>query len=100
MVLDANNFIEFISKDEVVLVDFFATWCGPCRMLAPILEEINETGTASVGNVDVDTEEAISMAYGIQNIPTLIAFKNGKILGKKVGFMPKEKIVEWINSLK
>lgn len=100
MVLDANNFKEFITQEELVIVDFWATWCGPCRMLSPILEEINESGIASVGKVDVDTEEAIAMAYGIQNIPTLIAFKNGKILGKKVGFMPKEKIVEWINSLK
>lgn len=99
MELTGNNFKEFIAKDEVVIVDFWAVWCGPCRMLAPVLEELENEGI-KIGKVNVDNEEAIADAYGIQNIPTLMAFKNGKLLGRKVGFLPKNAILDWISTIK
>lgn len=100
MVLTGDNFKEFITKDSLSVVDFWAPWCAPCRMLSPILEEIENDGIATFGKVNVDEEEAIALAFGIQNIPTLMVFKNGKILGKKVGFLPKGAIINWLNSLK
>lgn len=100
MVLTGDNFKEFITSDSLTLVDFWAPWCAPCRMLLPILEEIENESDVSLGKVNVDEEEAIALAFGIQNIPTLMVFKNGKILGKKVGFLPKKAIMDWLNSLK
>ena len=90
-----NNFESLISKG-VVLVDFYAEWCGPCKMLSPILEEIsNET---KIVKINVDEEEELSRKYGVMSIPTLILFKDGKDIDKKVGFMPKEEINNWINN--
>ena len=100
MILTGDNFKEFITKDSLSVVDFLAPWCAPCRMLSPILEEIENDGIATFGKVNVDEEDAIALAFGIQNIPTLMVFKNGKILGKKVGFLPKGAILNWLNSLK
>ena len=100
MVLTGDNFKSFITQDEIVIVDFYAVWCGPCRMLSPVLEELENDGTIKVGKVDVDSEEATAIAYGVQNIPTLLAFKNGKLLGRKVGFLPKNAILDWISTIK
>lgn len=99
MVLTGDNFKSFVQQEDLVIVDFWAPWCGPCRMLSPILEELEEEGLVKVGKVNVDEEEAIALAYGIQNIPALFAFKGGRILGKKVGFLPKNMLVEWIKSM-
>lgn len=100
MIKHANNLNEFkeLLKDEVVLVDFFASWCGPCRMLAPVLEEIdqNKEAKATIVKVDVDEARDIAMAYGIQVIPTLILFKNGKPVKKESGFMYKAKLLDFI----
>ncbi len=89
---------EVINSDIPVLVDFWATWCGPCRMLAPIIEEIaNEyEGKVKVGKVNVDEQSALAAKYGIMSIPTLILFKNGEIAEKTVGLRSKEQIKELI----
>jgi thioredoxin 1 len=96
---DLNEFNELI-KDGTVLVDFFATWCGPCRMLAPVLEEIDSENVsgAEIIKVDVDEAKAIAMQYGIQVIPTLILFKNGKQVKKESGYMHKAKLLDFIKN--
>lgn len=93
--LTQQNFNEKTSEGYI-LVDFFATWCGPCRMLHPVLEEISNEGKVTVFQVDVDEVEGISKEYGVMSIPTLILMKDGKELSRKVGFHPKEEIVNWI----
>ena len=89
-----------LNSDKPVLVDFWATWCGPCRMLGPIIEEIatDFEGKALVGKVDVDNNQQVSVDYGIRNIPTVLIFKNGKGVDKIVGVAPKEVIAEKLNS--
>lgn len=92
-----NNFNEQI-KEGVVLVDFFATWCGPCKMQSPVLEELKEDRSdVKVVKIDVDQETEIARLYGVMSIPTLILFKDGNEVAKNVGFMPKELLVQWIN---
>ncbi|RMG61269.1 MAG: thioredoxin [Deltaproteobacteria bacterium] len=93
--LDGKSFDEVIKKDEPVLVDFWAPWCGPCKMIAPILEQVAEeyAGQATVAKVNVDDHPEIAQRYGIRGIPTLILFRNGEIKGQLVGANPKENIV-------
>ncbi len=91
-----ENFRDLINK-EVVLVDFFATWCGPCKMLSPVLEELaNDRSNIEIIKVDVDECSEVARSYGIMSVPTLILFKNGKLVSQKTGFMPKEQITTWI----
>ena len=88
-----NNFEELVlNADKPVLVDFWATWCMPCRMLAPTIEEIAEDaeGRAYVGKVNVDEEGELAMKYGVRSIPTLIFFENGKEVNRMVGVQDKE----------
>lgn len=97
-VIHANedNFDSLIN-DNLVLVDFFANWCGPCKMLSPILEGLaDERGALKVVKVDVDECSNLAKNYGIMSIPALFLFKNGKLVSKKIGFMPESEIKEWI----
>lgn len=91
-----QNFNHLISSD-VVLVDFFATWCGPCHMLSPVLEELaNERSNVKIIKVDVDECATLAREYGIMSVPTLLLFKNGTHIGTKNGFIPKEVLNRWI----
>ncbi|MFD1552781.1 thioredoxin [Putridiphycobacter roseus] len=98
----ADNFEELAKKsDKVVMVDFWAAWCGPCRMVGPIVEELSKEyeGKAVIGKVDVDAHGAISMEYGVRNIPTIIFLKNGEVVDKSVGAVPKAQLVEKLEAL-
>ncbi len=87
---------KFINQKGFVLIDFWATWCGPCRMLTPVLEELQDTMDISIGKVDVDEEEELSEMYQISSIPTVLLFKDGKLVDTKIGYMPLENMKEWI----
>ena len=89
-----------LQSDKPVLVDFWAVWCGPCRMLGPIIEEVADDfeGRAFVGKVDVDNNQQVSVDYGIRNIPTVLIFKNGEVVDKIVGVASKEVISEKLSA--
>ncbi len=96
IILTVKNFDkEVIKSNEVILVDFWAPWCGPCRMLSPVIEELAQEWSGKgvkIGKVNVDEEPALASQYGIMSIPTLIFFKNGKAINQTVGAQAKEKI--------
>ena len=96
-----QNLEKVLKSSSVVVVDFWATWCGPCRMLAPTVEEVSELmeGKAVVAKCNVDEVREVAMKYRIMSIPTLIYFKNGEVVDKTVGVVSKEDIVSKINSL-
>ena len=84
---------EVLASDKPVLVDFWATWCGPCRMLAPIIEEIAESRSdVKVGKVNVDEEGELAVRFGISSIPTVMVFKNGDIAAQAIGYRPRAEI--------
>jgi len=93
--LTSQNFEEEVLKSEgVVLVDFWATWCGPCKMIAPVLSEIAEEyeGKVKVGKVNIDEQQNLAVKYQITSIPTLMLFKNGEVINMTVGFRSKSEI--------
>jgi len=100
--LTDSNFNEKVLKsDKPVIVDFWAEWCGPCRMVGPIVEEIGNqyAGKAYVGKLNVDYNPEVSAQFGIRNIPTILFFKNGAIADKQVGAVPKQVLVAKLEAL-
>ena len=96
-----QNFAQEISSG-LVLVDFWAAWCGPCKMIAPVLEELDaEMGSeVKIVKVDVDNNPSTAAEYQIMSIPSLLLFKDGEVVGKTVGFQPKEALIDFINNYK
>ncbi len=96
----SENFEEEVLKsDKTVLVDFWAEWCGPCRMLGPVLKEVADEneGTLKVCKVNVDEESALAKQFGIMTIPFLILYKNGKAVKSSAGYMPKEEVLNFVS---
>ena len=98
VIITKSNFEnEVLKSDKPVLIDFWATWCGPCRMLAPVIEEIaKERSDVKVGKVNVDDEGELATAFGISSIPTVVLMKDGKVVSQSVGYRPKEQLLEML----
>ncbi|GAA0780726.1 thioredoxin [Roseibium denhamense] len=99
-VTDASFAAEVLESDGPVVVDFWAEWCGPCKMIAPALEEISEEldGKVKITKLNIDENQDMAMKYGVRSIPMLIIFKDGEPMAQQVGAAPKNKLADWINS--
>ena len=97
---DDNFEDEVLNAQQPVLVDFWAEWCGPCRMLGPVIEELvaDFDGKAKIGKVDIDNNRDIAVKFGIQSIPSVFIFKNGEVVNKFVGISPKEELASAIDA--
>ncbi len=98
-VTDSNFQTEVLKSEKPVLLDFWAEWCGPCKMIAPVVEELAKEfdGKLKVGKVDVDSNQQTSMQYGIRSIPTLLIFKGGKVVDQLIGAVPKKMLAEKVS---
>ena len=99
---DREQFNEIISSDKLTVVDFFATWCGPCKMLTPVVESVSEKlhGEVNFVKVDIDVFNDIASEYRIQSVPTLVYIKNGQEINRTVGYMDEDTLLEKVNSLR
>ena len=100
-ITDANFEETVLNSDKPVVVDFWAAWCGPCRMVGPIIDELSTEydGKAIVGKVDVDANQEFAAKYGVRNIPTVLVFQNGEVVGRQVGVAPKTAYSEALDAL-
>ena len=100
-ITDATFETTVLKSEKPVMVDFWAAWCGPCRMVGPIIEHISVEydGKAVVGKVDVDSNQEYAAKYGVRNIPTVLIFQNGEVVGRQVGVAPKNVYTDAIDSL-
>ena len=96
-----QSFDALLKENEVVVVDFWATWCGPCQMVGPIIEELaaDYEGRAAIGKCDVDANSELPAQFGVRNIPTILFIKKGELVNKLVGAQPKAKFVEVLDSI-
>ena len=99
--LNESEFNEKVAGSSVAMVDFWATWCGPCKMLAPVIEDIGKKydGKAVVAKVDVDENQSLAAKYGVMSIPTVIFFKDGKEIGRKVGVQPASVYTQTLDAI-
>lgn len=100
-ITDATFEKEVLNSDKPVLIDFWAAWCGPCRMLGPIIEEVSKDydGKAIVGKLDVDANQEYAAKYGVRNIPTVLIFNKGELVGRQVGVASKQSYTEALDGL-
>lgn len=98
--ITTDNFKDLMAqKDKLVVADFWAEWCGPCKVIGPVIEELSTEyeGRATIGKIDVDAESDLAVEFGVRNIPTILFFKNGVVVDKHVGNAPKAALVDIIN---
>ena len=100
-ITDSNYEETVLKSDKPVLVDFWAAWCGPCRMVGPIIDELSEEyeGKAVVGKVDIDSNQQYAAQFGVRNIPTVLVFKNGELVDRKVGVSSKNDYAQALDNL-
>lgn len=100
-ITDANFDETVLQSDKPVMVDFWAAWCGPCRMVGPIIDQISDEfeGKAVVGKLDVDANQEFAAKYGVRNIPTVLVFQNGEVVGRQVGVAQKQAYADALNQL-
>ena len=101
IVITSENFEnEVLKSQEPILIDFWASWCGPCKMLSPLVDKMAEEGVIKVGKINVDDEMDLAGEYGVASIPTLLIFKNGEGAAQSIGFKPMPALKAWVASVK